>query len=281
MLRRFIFLSILIFTLSCNFISNNDFENIARYDDSYLTKQEFVKLMGDYDIEDSLSKANNIINNWAIDKILIQRAEFNLSEYNLKNIELLVNEYRSNLLSEAYLEALVNSSINLEIDSVEIQSLYTNNKYLFELNEDIFRLIYIELPLDFSDTYQVRTKLKRYRDNERKFLDSISYRFDSYSFDRDNWISKKQLFNKFPFLTNYSYKSLKNYNFFQFKDSLSLYLIKIIESAKIGDESPIEYVLPTLEYMSLNKRKKELMLDVKSKILKDALINNKFEIYKK
>jgi len=31
--------------------------------------------------------------------------------------------------------------------------------------------------------------------------------------------------------------------------------------------------------MSINKRKKELMLSIKSEILKDALLNNKFEIY--
>jgi hypothetical protein len=33
-------------------------------------------------------------------------------------------------------------------------------------------------------------------------------------------------------------------------------LIKIIELVENGDISPIDYVLPTLEYMSLNKRKK-------------------------
>ena len=69
------------------------------------------------------------------------------------------------------------------------------------------------------------------------------------------------------------------YNFFQFKDSLSLYLIKIIELVENGDISPIDYVLPTLEYMSLNKRKKELMLSIKSEILRDALQNKKLEIF--
>ena len=49
--------------------------------------------------------------------------------------------------------------------------------------------------------------------------------------------------------------------------------------AKKGEISPIEYVAPTLEYMSLNKRKKELMLTIKSDILKDALLYNKLEIY--
>ena len=279
MLNRLIFSSFFIFLCGCNFISNDDSQNIARYDDSLLTNKEYINLMGNYDKDDSLSKANNIINNWAIDKILIERAQLNLNDSKLQSIELLVKDYEASLLSEAYLEALINSSINPDIDSTEIKEFYDKNKSLFRLNEDIFRLAFIELPLDFSDTYQVRVKLKRYRDADRQFLDSISYRYNSFSFESENWISKKQLIQKFPFITDYSYKSLKNYNFFQYKDSLSLYLIKIIKSTKNGDISPIEYVLPTLEYMSLNKRKKELMLSIKSEILKDALLNNKFEIY--
>ena len=279
MLNRLIFSSFFIFLFGCNFISNDDSQNIARYDDSLLTNKEYINLMGNYDKDDSLSKSNNIINNWAIDKILIERAQLNLNDSKLQSIELLVKDYEASLLSEAYLEALINSSINPDIDSTEIKEFYDKNKSLFRLNEDIFRLAFIELPLDFSDTYQVRVKLKRYRDADRQFLDSISYRYNSFSFESENWISKKQLIQKFPFINNYSYKSLKNYNFFQYKDSLSLYLIKIIKSTKNGDISPIEYVLPTLEYMSLNKRKKELMLSIKSEILKDALLNNKFEIY--
>ena len=279
MLYRIIFSSFFIFLFGCNFISNDDSQNIARYDDSLLTNKEFINLMGNYDKNDSVSRANNIINNWAINKILIERAKLNLNDSKLQSIELLVKDYEASLLSEVYLEALINSSINPDIDSTEIKEFYDKNKSLFRLNEDIFRLAFIELPLDFSDTYQIRVKLKRYRDADRQFLDSISYRYNSFSFESENWISKKQLIQKFPFITNYSYKSLKNYNFFQYKDSLSLYLIKIIKSTKNGDISPIEYVLPTLEYMSLNKRKKELMLSIKSEILKDALLNNKFEIY--
>ena len=147
------------------------------------------------------------------------------------------------------------------------------------MNEDIFKLVFVELPLDFSDTYEIRSKIKRLKRDDQIFLDSISYRFKSFSLTTDDWISQNTLFQKFPFLTNYSYRSSKNYNFFQFKDSLSLYLIKIKESVKKGDISPIDYVLPTLEYMSLNKRKKELMLSIKTDILKDALEKNKLEIY--
>ena len=279
MFYKLFFLQVFLLFFSCSFVSDDNTKNIARYGESFLSKEEFQSLIQGVKTNDSISMVNSIINNWAIEKILIERAELNLNETKLQKIQSLAEDYKSNLLSEAYLEALVNSTINLEVDSIEILNLYENNKSLFDLNEDIFKLVYVELPLDFSDTYVVRSKIKRFKRDDQIFLDSISFRFKSFSLTTEKWIAQNSLIQKFPFLTNYNYRSLKNYNFFQFKDSLSLYLIKIKESVKKGDISPIDYVLPTLEYMSLNKRKKELMLSIKTDILKDALEKNKLEIY--
>ena len=279
MFYKLFFLQVFLIFFSCSFVTDDNTKNIARYGESFLSKEEFQSLIQGVKINDSISMVNSIINNWAIEKILIERAELNLNETKLQKIQSLADDYKSNLLSEAYLEALVNSTINLEVDSIEILNLYENNKRLFDLNEDIFKLVYVELPLDFSDTYIVRSKIKRFKRDDQIFLDSISFRFKSSSLTTEEWISQNSLMQKFPFLKNYNYQSLKNYNFFQFKDSLSLYLIKIIESVKNGDISPIDHVLPTLEYMSLNKRKKELLLSIKSEILRDALQNKKLEIY--
>ena len=159
--HKLFFLTFLICFSSCDFVSDKNSLNIAKYGDAYLSKEEFVKMMDGVKKEDSVIRANSVINNWAIEKILTERAELNLNETKLQKISSLVKEYKSSLLSEAYLEALINSTINLEIDSVEIQSFYEKNKTLFKLNEDIFKLAFIELPLDFSDTYQIRSKITK------------------------------------------------------------------------------------------------------------------------
>ena len=157
-------------------VSDDDSSNIAKYGDSYLSKEDFSFLMSGVKKDDSVSRANYIINEWAIEKILNERAELNLNDDKLQKIESLVDEYKSSLLSEAYLEALVNSSIDLKIDSLEIQTFFDKNKSLFKLNEDIFKMVYIELPLVFSDTYQIRSKIRRFKPDDQIFLDSVSYR---------------------------------------------------------------------------------------------------------
>ena len=112
MYYKLFFLSVFLFFLSCIYVSDDNSKNIARYEESFLTKEEFSSLIEGIEINDSLSMANSIINNWAIEKILIERAELNLNETKLQKIQSLVDDYKSNMLSEAYLEALVNSSIN-------------------------------------------------------------------------------------------------------------------------------------------------------------------------
>ena len=109
---------------------DEDGQNVARFNDSYLNNSDFLELMTNYSAEDSVANANNVINNWAINKILIERAKLNLTESRLNEIESLVEDYRSDLLSDSYLEALVNSTINLEVDSLELQSLFDSNKSL-------------------------------------------------------------------------------------------------------------------------------------------------------
>jgi hypothetical protein len=72
---------------------------------------------------------------------------------------------------------------------------------------------------------------------------------------------------------------LKKPNFIQLNDSLELYLIKINEVLSPGMQAPMEYVLPTLRQIIINKRKLILINQLKKEIVNDAINNKKFEIY--
>ena len=204
---------------------------------------------------DSIIRVNEFINQWAINKILRSGAKLNLSENKLSEINSMVYDYETELLSNSYLEALVNSTIKLETDSIELDSLYKRNYEVFKLNEDLIQYVFIYISNTNPDVSQIRGKLRRYKEQDKVLLDSISYQFISSSFDDSTWHRRNELFKTIPILNNYRYNSLKKYKFFQFKDSLGLYLIKITSLLTKGQYAPIEYVSPTLEYMIVNKRK--------------------------
>ena len=270
---------LLVFVLvSCNNFNEDKSQNIAKYNNQILKKSQLLELVKDSNKDDSVIITNKLINEWAVNKILIDKAKLNLTVQDLSSLDKLVENYKSELYSTAYLDALINSSINLEIDTTEIENLYNKNIDLFKLKNNIYKFAYIKIPKDFSDIAEVRNKVRNLK-NHKKFLDSISYRFSDYSFDTKSWITENDLKKTFSFLNNQKLNSLKNYSFLQSKDSLNLYLIKILEFKKIGSYAPIDYVFPTLEYMSINQRKKKLTQLIKTDLIKNAIQNNELEIF--
>tara|TARA_B100002019_G_scaffold42865_1_gene35911 strand:- start:968 stop:1804 length:837 start_codon:yes stop_codon:yes gene_type:complete len=275
-LKLYILLVLVLF--SCNNFNDDKSQNIAKYKDQILKKSQLNELVRESNYEDSIILTNKLINEWAVNNILIEKAELNLTAKDLSSLDKLVQKYKSELYSTAYLDALINSSINSEIDTTEIENLYKKNIDLFKLKDNIYKVVFVKIPKDFSDISDVRNKLRNFKNNE-KFLDSISYRFSDYSLDTKRWRTENDLKKIFLFLNNQKLNSLKNYSFLQTKDSLNLYLIKVLEFKKIGTYAPIDYVFPTLEYMSINKRKKKLTQLIKTDLIKNAIQNNELEIF--
>ena len=274
---KFYILLVFIF-VSCNNFNDDKSQNIAKYNNQILKKSQLIGLVEDGNKEDSVEVTNKLINEWAVNKILIEKAKLNLTVQDLSSLDKLVENYKSELYSTAYLDALINSSINLEIDTTEIENLYNKNIDLFKLKDNIYKLVYVKIPKDFSDIAEVRNKVRNLKKHQ-KFLDSISYRFSDYSLDTKGWKTENDLKKIFSFLNKQKLNSLKNYSFLQSKDSLNLYLIKVLEFKKIGSYAPIDYVFPTLEYMSINQRKKKLTQSIKTDLIKNAIQNNELEIF--
>ena len=61
---------------------------------------------------DSILFVQNIINNWATTQLLIDGAILNLSESTQVDFEELVQQYKSDLYTSAYVEALVSQNID-------------------------------------------------------------------------------------------------------------------------------------------------------------------------
>ena len=274
---KFYILLVLVF-ISCDNFNDDKSQNIAKYNNQILKKSQLLGLVEDGNKEDSVIVINKFINEWAVNKILIEKAKLNLTIQDLSSLDKLVENYKSELYSTKYLDALINSSINLEIDTTEIENLYNKNIDLFKLKDNIYKLVYVKIPKDFSDIAEVRNKVRNLK-NHQKFLDSISYRFSDYSLDTKGWINESDLKKIFSFLNKQKLNSLKNYSFLQSKDSLNLYLIKVLDFKKIGSYAPIDYVFPTLEYMSINQRKKKLTQLIKTDLIKNAIQNNELEIF--
>lgn len=255
---------------------------VARVNDSYLYKEDLKHIIpNNVSKVDSTLLANNYINNWASNLLLMDKALLNLPEKQQESFNSLVKQYENDLYTKAYLEALVKRSIDTTVSKVEADTIYQRNKESFKLNDELLKLRYINLPQNAVNLEGIKSKFKKFEKNDKVFLDSIAVQFRSYSLNDSVWVRASQVIEKIP-VANQSNKNqlLKKSNFVQLKDSLNLYLIQINDVLLRGDYAPLDYVKPTVIQIINNKRKLELIKEIENEITKDAIKNKQFEIYK-
>lgn len=255
---------------------------MARVNDNYLYEEDIENLVADgVSVEDSTFIVNGFINRWATQLLLLDGAERNLSEVRQANFEKLVDQYKKDLYTKAYLEALVKKSVDTVVSDDEAQQVYEVNKETFKLNEELVKFRYITIPNNAINEDAIRERFKRFNNEDKRYLDSISVQFKSYSLNDSLWIQTSQIVSKISALNSDNKKELlKKSNFIQLKDSLDLYLMQINDVLYQNDIAPLDYVKPTINQIIINKRKLELIKKLETDITKDAIKNKQFEIYK-
>ena len=279
---RYLIVIVFINFFSCeNYFKSNYSKNIARVDDEKLTIDESIHIYKfSQSKEDSILILNNFINDWATNKLLTKGALINLPKKKLDEINKMSNDYKSDLLIDNYIDVLTSLNINTNVTQNELDSLYNKTFESFKLNERLFKYRYLYLPKINPDIKSHKSKLLRFNDEDKFFLDSISFQFYSFSLSDSLWVNKAQFIQKIPLLKSINQKLLKKSNFIEIKDSLGLYLIKISDVLNVNDDAPIEYVSKTLKRIIINNRKSEYINKLKKDITRDAIKNKSFETYK-
>ena len=269
--------------VACDFPAvKTQIKPLARVNDALLYKEaiDFSFIEGRTEA-DSILFVQNIINDWATTQLLIDGAILNLSESTQVDFEELVQQYKSDLYTSAYVEALVSQNIDTLVSDSELQKVYVANKQLFVLKEDLLKLRYININASISNLKEIKKRFKRFNSEDEIRLDSISIQFNSFYLKDSIWIKSEQVVSKIkPLQLGFNKVLLKKPNFIQIKDSLGLYLMQINQVLERGRPAPIQYVSPTLKQIVINNRKLKLIRKLKSDIVNDAIKNKKFEIYK-
>ncbi|MBJ7880540.1 peptidyl-prolyl cis-trans isomerase [Gelidibacter salicanalis] len=270
------------FLVSCDFFTQTDDRvPIARVGEFYLYEDDVEDLVVEgTSVEDSTLLVNGYITRWATQLLLVEGAERNLPEDSQKEFNKLVNQYRNDLFTKAYVEALVKRNIDTAVSMSEAQKVYENNKESFKLNEELIKLRYINMLQNALNKEEIEKRFKRFNEKDRRYLDSLHIQFKSYSLNDSIWVKAAQVVQKIPVVNADNKKELlKKSNFIQLKDSIGLYLIQINEVLQQNDYAPLEYVKPTVNQIIINRRKLELIKQFEKDITRDAIKNNQFEIY--
>lgn len=269
-----------VFTSCKYFTSAPEEAVVARVNENYLYLADVKKLISENTSpEDSLLIVNNYITRWATQQLLIDQAKINLTSENLERFDRLVEEYKNDLLTDAYKNVVVGRQMDSIVSEQEFQTYYQEHKENFKLNDVLLKMRYIQLPANNTNAADIKEKFIRFNAQDKEALNDQSFVFVSSNLNDSVWIKKDVLLENLPTLRGENQQVLKKSNFVQLKDSLGVYLVKIEDILGLNEIAPISYVKPTLKQIILNKRKLELIKKFETDITRDAIENNKFEIY--
>jgi hypothetical protein len=266
----------------CDLLNKKNSRNaIARVNEHILFEDELSEnLPPNLSKEDSISFAKSFIEEWAKDKIILDRAKFNLPQKEQERYDLMVKEYRSQLFKKAYMSALVQKEIEESIDSSMVADYYDNNKELFRINEHLLKLRYLYIRKDLNDFSKIKDSFKRFNFEDQIYLDNQKLKFDKAKLNDSIWVKSLTVFRDLKDLTKEQHNRLFYKNrYIEIEDSSSTYIIYVKDVLKPNSIAPINYIKPTIEQILKNKKELKLRSELEKQILTDAIKNNDYEIF--
>lgn len=254
---------------------------LARVGETYLYLEDLKpRLTGTFSPEDSLALLNNLINEWATRELLLSKARINLAEDQLREFELLISDYRAELYTRAYKEALVAQIADTLVREDELLGFYEKEKENFRLQEKLLQLRFIEIPKQFINKEEVTRRLKSFEGSDLKFLDSVGVQFKKLHFNDSLWVPLSRVVEEIhPLTYENEAEYLKKSQFFELEDSTGVYLTRVVDVLEPNDIAPLQYIEPTIRQVLLNRRKMKYLRSLETDLMDEAIRDKEFEVY--
>lgn len=283
-MKNLIPLFVLVFLVSsCDYFrAPKEPKAIARVGKIYLYEEDIYDLVPKGTSKaDSISIVKSFIDRWATQKLLFEASERNIKNVKVIEFNELIDQYKVDLYTKAYLEDLVIRQIDTVVSEAQIQEYYTKNKQFFKNSSELVKMRYINLVKENPKFATIKAKFSSFTKKDRKELEQQAIKFKSYAFNDSIWVDINQVYEKLPFLNieNKNRYISSGINF-DYPDATTIWLVKVNKVLPKDSPTPLEFLRPTLKQIIINNRKLELVNTIEKEITNDAINDKKYEIYK-
>ena len=229
---------------------------------------------------DSSLLANEYINKWIKQELLVQKAEENLS-IEQKNLSREIREYRNSLIIYRYKNELMKQRMDTVVSINEINEYYNANLSNFILSRNIVKAIFIKIPGEYANPEQLKLFCSDTSEEGlnglRDYCLQYAKQFDIFM---DNWVDFDIVSKNLPLEINNEQDWLKRNKTAELNDSDYYYLVSIHDYKLQGEIAPVKYVEENISNLILNKRKVDFLKEIENNIYSEGVRKNKFKIYK-
>lgn len=229
--------------------------------------------------EDSVMMAEDFINKWVRNELLVKKAEENLPS-NLKDFSKELADYRNSMIIYRYKMELMLERLDTIVNQREIQNYYNDNRDNFALNKDIVRALFIQIPLEVSRPEQVKVFCEQISDENLAELREFCLRYavvcDIYA---EAWVDLEPFVQRMNDWSGSVARNIYPNAMIEHRDKDFYYLLRIIDHQPAGSIAPVEYVESQIKNVIVNRRRIEFLKKVEDDVFLEGVRNNKFKLY--
>lgn len=281
LLKSYLFM--IVFLVACSKSSqNNNSEAIARVNDNYLYRSDLENLVPPGSSKkDSVAIVKDFITRWAMQQLLMNKAEKNISKSKQQELDELISQYKNDLYTKSYLEELVMTKIDTVISNEEIEKYYNEHKNNFKTTEPLVKLRYINLIKGNVKFATINSKFLNFSKKDKLDLQKLAIQFKNYAFNDSIWVDINQVYEKLPFINQENKDKFVSAGIaYQYTDSNLVWMVKVKDVVEKNNVAPLQYIQPTIKQIILNNRKTDLINKIQTEITNDAIKDKDFEIFK-
>lgn len=281
LLKSYLFM--IVFLVACSKSSQkNNSEAIARVNDNYLYRSDLENLVPPGSSKkDSVAIVKDFITRWAMQQLLMNKAEKNISKSKQQELDELISQYKNDLYTKSYLEELVMTKIDTVISNEEIEKYYNEHKNNFKTTEPLVKLRYINLIKGNVKFATINSKFLNFSKKDKLDLQKLAIQFKNYAFNDSIWVDINQVYEKLPFINQENKDKFVSAGIaYQYTDSNLVWMVKVKDVVEKNNVAPLQYIQPTIKQIILNNRKTDLINKIQTEITNDAIKDNDFEIFK-
>jgi len=255
---------------------NSTSDAVAHLGDAVLTMEELrERIPNNISAEDSTALAQEIIQSWLKDALVLQEAE-KISDEEKLAVERRIEDYRKSLLIYSYEQDWIKKNMDTVVTNEQIQTYYEANKSSMKVNEHFIQLKFCSLPEKSKDVKNMTTA---FASDDIATWEAFCvqvgakhyYNYSTYV----NWEQFAQLIplaiaDRSQFITQAT--SIQQINF-----NGEIIWVKIGSYLLPGDSSPLEMVRSNIASILLNIRKQELLQKMKNGLYDQAKSEGKLE----
>lgn len=266
---------------SCFSGVNKSSENVlARVYKDYLYESELEDVVpAGTNPKDSIMIVQNYINNWVSQKLILNKSNRNLLDEDLQ-FEKQLEEYRNSLIIYKYESKLISQNLDTVVKDEELESYYNENLGNFQLKDNIVKIFYARFDSKLPELRKIRGFFYSSRPEHRDSLEVYIENFaDLFYLNDETWILFNDVLRYLPINTYNQEAYLQNHRKIEIKEEPWVFLVNFTDFKVKDGVSPLSFEKENISQIIINKRKLEIIGEMRDEVFQSALDNNDFEIY--